>query len=107
MSEREESATERTDPWPAGEYTLLSESLNYPDGTHHERGDVLHLGADEAARLGNAEAIAHPDSVPARDARIAAGKASPEEEVAVNLEQEVLREEARRRRERQERESSI
>ncbi len=110
MSERDQEprvAAERTESWEAGEYTLLVEALDLPDGTRYERGDILSLDADGAARLGNAEAIALPDSVPARDARIAAGKAAPEEVVAADLEQEAFREQARLRREQQERESSV
>lgn len=96
-----------TDPWTAGAYTLLVEAQDLPDGTHHERGDILRLDEEEATRLGNAEAIAPPDTVEARDARIAAGKAAPEELVAADLEREAFREQARLRREQQERESSV
>jgi hypothetical protein len=66
--------------WPAGEYTLLTNSHISQDRVTYSRGDTLALDEREATRLGNAGAIAPPDSMHAVKARAESGKGTRRDE---------------------------
>jgi hypothetical protein len=66
--------------WPRGEYTLLADSHTAEDGLTYAKGESLTLGAREATRLGNAGAIAPPDSMHAVRARTESGRGTKRDE---------------------------
>jgi hypothetical protein len=71
---------ERRKLWPAGEYTLLADSLKAEDGVAYSKGDTLTLGEREATKLGHTGAIASPDSMRAVGARAESGRGTKRDE---------------------------
>jgi hypothetical protein len=66
--------------WPAGEYTLLTDSHTAEDLVTYSKGDTLGLGQWEATKLGNAGAIASPSSMHAVRARVESGRGTVRDE---------------------------
>jgi hypothetical protein len=71
---------ERKKLWPAGAYTLLADSYTTQDRVTYSKGDTLTLNEVEATRLGNAGAIASPDSMHAVGARAQSGRGTKRDE---------------------------
>lgn len=71
---------ERKKLWPAGAYTLLADSHTTRDRVTYSKGDTLALDEREATRLGNAGAIASPDSMHAVRARAESGRGTKRDE---------------------------
>ena len=66
--------------WPRGEYTLLADSHTAEDGLTYAKGESLTLSEREATRLGNAGAIAPPDSMHAVRVRTECGRGTMRDE---------------------------
>ena len=80
MAAKRRMPWETTKFWPAGEYTLLADSLTTYDRVTYSRSDTLALHEREATWLGNAGAIAFPDSMHAVRARAESGKGTKQDE---------------------------
>jgi hypothetical protein len=66
--------------WPAGEYTLLTDSHTAEDGVTYSKGDALVLGEREATRLGDTGAIVPSGSMHAVRARAESGRGTKRDE---------------------------
>ncbi len=66
--------------WPTGEYTLLADFHTAEDGLTYSKGESLALSEREATRLGNAGAIAPPDSMHAVRVRTECGRGTMRDE---------------------------
>jgi hypothetical protein len=66
--------------WPAGEYTLLTDSHTTQEGVTYSKGETLTLRDREATRLGNAGSIASPGGMQAVRARVESGRGSRRDE---------------------------
>jgi hypothetical protein len=62
--------------WPAGTYTLLTDSHTTEEGITYSKGDTLVLDERQATRLGNAGSIASPEGKQAVRARVEGGRGS-------------------------------
>jgi hypothetical protein len=71
--------------WPAGEYTLLTDSHTGENGVTFSRGDTLVLSEREATRLGNAGVIASPDGMYAVKARVECGRGTVRDEYLYHM----------------------
>jgi hypothetical protein len=71
--------------WPAGEYTLLTDSHTTEDGVTYSKGDTLTLGEREATRLGDTGVIAPPASMYAVAARAESGRGTRRDEYLLEL----------------------
>jgi len=71
--------------WPAGEYTLLTDSHTTEDGLPYSKGDTLSLSEREATRLGNAGTIASPDGMYAVKARVEGSRGTVRDEYLYHM----------------------
>jgi hypothetical protein len=71
---------ERRRLWPAGVYTLLTDSYTAEDGAAYSKGDTLALGEREATRLGDNGVIASLGSMRAVGARAESGQGTRRDE---------------------------
>jgi hypothetical protein len=62
--------------WPAGTYTLLTDSHTTEEGITYSKGDTIVLDERQATRLGNVGTIAPPGGVQAVKARVESGGGS-------------------------------
>jgi hypothetical protein len=80
MTDGQRMAGEPMRLWPAGEYTLLSDSHTTEDLVTYSKGDTLTLDERTATRLGNAGAIAPPSGIQAIKARVESGQGTRRDE---------------------------